>query len=96
VTLVEFKMFYRTQRDLATAINSLVDEYWQDEIKELGLIKGVKNIYENNQDKLIKNNQFTKVVQQQCGKRRLEVVEKILKSGTDNRQQSFLRKDLNA
>jgi uncharacterized protein (TIGR04540 family) len=78
VTLVEIKMFYRTQREMAAAINQLVDAYWQDEIKEQGLIQGVKNIYENNQDKLIKNNQFTKVVQQQCGKRRLAIIERVL------------------
>ncbi|PGY09179.1 TIGR04540 family protein [Bacillus sp. AFS031507] len=72
-------MFYRTQRELATAINKLVDAYWQEEIKEQGLIEGVNNIYDNNQDKLFKNNEFTKVVQQQCGKRRLAVVERILK-----------------
>jgi uncharacterized protein (TIGR04540 family) len=79
VTFVELKMFYRTQRDLANAINQLVDAYWQEEIKETGLIEGVKNIFDNNQDKLLKNNEFTKVVQQQCGKRRLTVVERILK-----------------
>ena len=78
MTLVEIKMFYRTQREMAAAINQLVDAYWQDEIKEQGLIQGVKNIYENNQDKLIKNNQFTKVVQQQCGKRRLAIIERVL------------------
>ena len=85
MVLVELKTFYRTQRDLASAINKLVDAYWQDEVKEQGLIEGVKNIYQNNQDKLIKYNQFTKVVQQQCGKRRLEVIEKILKVGNDSR-----------
>jgi uncharacterized protein (TIGR04540 family) len=79
VTFVELKMFYRTQRELATAINKLVDAYWQEEIKEQALIKGVNNIYDNNQNKLLKNNEFTKVVQQQCGKRRLVVVERILK-----------------
>ncbi|MCD1158984.1 TIGR04540 family protein [Peribacillus frigoritolerans] len=71
-------MFYRTQRDLAVALNQLVDSYWQGEIKEQQLISGVKNIYENNGDKLIKNKQFTTVVQQQCGKRRLVVVDRIL------------------
>jgi uncharacterized protein (TIGR04540 family) len=79
VTFVELKMFYRTQRELATAINKLVDAYWQEEIKEQVLIEGVNNIYDNNQNMLLKNNEFTKVVQQQCGKRRLVVVERILK-----------------
>ncbi|WP_342689518.1 TIGR04540 family protein [Bacillus pumilus] len=75
---MEVKLFYRTQRDLAFALNKLVDAYWKEEIKEDELIEGVKSMYENNQDKLRKNNEFTKVVQQQSGKRRLAVVGKIL------------------
>lgn len=72
------KLFYRTQRDLAIALNQLVDSYWAEEIKEEELIEGVKSMYEHNQEKLIKNKGFTKVVQQQSGKRRLTVVKKIL------------------
>lgn len=75
---MEIKQFFRTQRDLAYALNQLVDAYWDDEIKEKELIEGIKSMYENNQDKLMKNNEFTKVVQQQSGKRRLAVVEKNL------------------
>ncbi|MCF8890965.1 MULTISPECIES: TIGR04540 family protein [unclassified Priestia] len=75
---MELKLFYRTQRDLAMALNQLVDAYWNEEIIEKQLINGVKNLYENNENKLMKNNQFTTVLQQQCGKRRLAVVERIL------------------
>lgn len=71
-------MFYRTQRDLAIDLNRLVDSYWQEEIKESELIEGIKSLYEHNDEKLLKGNQFTKVLQQQCGKRRLAVVEKVL------------------
>lgn len=78
VNPVELRMFYRTQRDLAVDLNKLVDSYWQEEIKENELIDGIKNLYQHNQEKLIKDNEFTKVVQQQCGKRRLAVVGKIL------------------
>lgn len=78
MAFVEVKLFYRTQRDLSIALNQLVDAYWEEKIKEDELIDGVKSIYENNRDKLIKNNEFTKVVQQQSGKRRLVVVERIL------------------
>lgn len=81
---MELKMFYRTQRDLAIDLNKLVDSYWQEEIKENELIDGIKNLYVHNQDKLIKNNQFTKVVQQQCGKRRLAVVIKVLEIKQEN------------
>ncbi|MDK8643460.1 TIGR04540 family protein [Niallia taxi] len=75
---MELKMFYRTQRELAVDLNKLVDSYWQEETNENELINGIINLYENNYEKLLKDNQFTKVVQQQCGKRRLAVVEKVL------------------
>lgn len=78
MNLLELKLFYRTQRELATALNQLVDAYWREEIKEPELINGIKNMYENNSDKIMKDSQFTTIVQQQCGKRRLAVVGKIL------------------
>nr|WP_144557881.1 TIGR04540 family protein [Shouchella miscanthi] len=77
---MEVKLFYRTQRDLAVDLNKLIDSYWNEDVKENELVATVKYIYENNTEKLIKNNEFTKVVQQQCGKRRLIVVEKILEN----------------
>lgn len=75
---MKVKLFYRTQRELAVALNQLVDAYWKEEIEEQELIDGVHNMYVNNLYKLRKNLGFTKVVEQQCGKRRLEVVERIL------------------
>jgi len=78
VRIVELKLFYRTQRDLAITLNQLVDAYWQEEVKEQELIEGVKHIHENNRDKFMKNNQFTTVIQQQCGKRRLAIIKRIL------------------
>jgi len=75
---MEVKLFYRTQRDVSLAINELVDSYWSDSINEQELIEGVQSIYQYNPDKLIKENQFTKVVQQQSGKRRLAVIKRIL------------------
>lgn len=78
MTFVKVRLFYRTQRDLATALNHIVDAYWSEEIKEDELIEGIKSMYLNNQDKLMKNNQFTTVIHQQCGKRRLTIVGRIL------------------
>lgn len=75
---MKVKLFYRTQRELATALNELIDGYFDETIDEPVLIKGVTNMYENNRNKLIKDGGFTTVVQQQCGKRRLEIVERIL------------------
>lgn len=78
MNVLKVKLFYRTQRELAKALNQLIDSYWNEEIEEQELIEGVRTIYENNMSKLKKNNQFTKIVEQQCGKRRLEVVNQII------------------
>lgn len=75
---MKVKLFYRTQRELAVALNELIDGYFDEAIDEPVLIKGVTDMYENNRNKLIKDGEFTTVVQQQCGKRRLEIVERIL------------------
>lgn len=37
-------------------------------------------IYENSVDKIIKNNEYTTIIRQQCGKNRLAVVSKITKN----------------
>lgn len=74
------KRFYRTQRDLAKAINEVVDAYWQEAITEEELIADVHSMYLNNSDKLMKDGFFTKIVQQQCGKRRLSLFKKIVQS----------------
>lgn len=75
---MKVKMFYRTQRDVAATINQLVDAYWAEQINEQKLIEAINDIHKNNNEKLIKDNNFTKVIQQHCGKRRLSVVEKII------------------
>lgn len=71
-------MFYRTQRDLASAVNKIVDDHWNDKISEQQMIDYIKALHENNPNKFVKGEKFTTIIQQQCGKRRLEIVKKIL------------------
>ena len=75
---MEVKKFYRTQREVAAVINEIVDDYWIDKLSDEELEENVKMIYENNQDKIIKNNDYTTIIKQQCGKNRLAVVSKII------------------
>ena len=75
---MEVKMFYKTQRELADVINQLIDAYWDNELSEDFMIDQVTSLHRNNPSKMMKNNDFTTIVKQQCGKRRLEVVERIL------------------
>lgn len=74
---MKVKKFYRTQREVASVINEIVDDYWVDNLTDEELEKNVTMIYQNNQDKIIKNNDYTTIIKQQCGKNRLAVVSKI-------------------
>lgn len=76
---MEVKMFYKTQREVAEVINHIIDGYWNDEIPEEIMIEKIKLLYGNNESKFIKDDDFTTILKQQCGKRRLEVVEKLIK-----------------
>lgn len=77
---MEIKRFYKTQREIAQVINKLIDSYWNDEISEDFLIEKINSLYLNNSAKIKKNNDFTTIIKQQCGKRRLEVVRKLIKT----------------
>lgn len=75
---MHIKLFYKTQRELAQSINALIDAYWHNELDEDVLIKSITDIYTNNEKKVLKNGDFTTVLKQQCGKRRLEIVDRVL------------------
>lgn len=75
---MEIKIFQRTQRDLAASINQVIDKYWEDEIDEVVMMDLIQKLYINNTNKLMKNGSYTTVIRQQCGKRRLEVVDKVI------------------
>lgn len=75
---MEVKLFYKTQRELADILNQIVDEYWNNNIKEDELIQHIQTLVINNPGKIKKGEQFTKIIQQVCGKRRLEVINRIL------------------
>lgn len=75
---MEVKKFYRTQREVAAVINEIVDDYWVDKLSDEELEENVTMVYENNKDKIIKNNEYTTIIKQQCGKNRLAVVSKII------------------
>lgn len=75
------KKFYRTQREVASVINEIVDHYWMNKISDEELEKNIKFIYENNQEKIIKNEDYTTIIRQICGKNRLVIVSKIINRG---------------
>ena len=77
---MEMKKFYRTQREVASVINEIIDEYWADKLTDLKLEENIMMVFKNNQDKIIKNDDYTTILKQQCGKNRLAVVSKIIEN----------------
>lgn len=80
---MEVKKFYRTQREVAAVINEIIDDYWVDKLTDKELDESVTMVYENNQDKIIKNNDYTTIIRQQCGKNRIAIVSKIIDFNTE-------------
>ena len=70
--------FFKNQKDLAEGIKKAVDDYWKLEITEPDLIEYLKQVYENNADKILKNDEITSVLKQRLGKKRLELIIKVL------------------
>lgn len=75
---MEVKLFQKTQRDLATTINQVIDKYWEDEIDENKMIELIQQLYATNANKFMKEGNYTTILRQQCGKRRLEVVDQVI------------------
>lgn len=75
---MEVKRFYKNQTEISAAINKVIDSYLNDKIDERSMVKNIKIIYENNYSKIIKNDDYAKVLKQRCGKRRLEIVSKVI------------------
>ncbi|GEL78686.1 TIGR04540 family protein [Tenuibacillus multivorans] len=76
---MEVKLFQKTQRDLAVSINLVIDKYWNDEIDEARMVELIQKLYITNTNKLVKKGDYTTIIRQQCGKRRLEVVDQVIK-----------------
>lgn len=75
----EIKTFYKNQRELAIAINELIDLYWCNKLNEEHMISCLKKIILNNQNKVIGDTGFRPIIIQRCGKKRLDVISRILK-----------------
>lgn len=75
---MEIKMFYKSQVEVAEVINQIIDGYWNNEIEEQIMIDRINRLLKTNLSKIIKDEDFTKVIKQKCGKRRLEIVSNIM------------------
>jgi uncharacterized protein (TIGR04540 family) len=67
----------RNQKEVPSIINEVIDKYWE-KINEQEMIKMIETVVANNESLVIKGKSFTTTVKQVCGKRRLEIVARII------------------
>jgi len=70
--------YFKNQRALADAIKKLIDDYWALELPESKMVKILYLLYENNKEMLIRNGYITAIIRQRLGKKRLELLMKVL------------------
>ena len=75
---MEQRTFFKNQREMACSLNLIIDAYWNEDLSEPEMMELVNKIYTNNREKMIKKGRFTKIVIQQCWKKRTNLITKII------------------
>lgn len=75
--------YFKSQKDLALALIHLIDNYWNNELNEENLISKIDELSTKNKEKLIIDNEYSSVVKQRLGKRRIELLNKLIKQTGD-------------
>lgn len=70
--------FYKSQKDVAYALKLLIDDYWEFKIEEAIFIQKLQQIIDNNQDLIFKDKDFTSLLKQRLGKKRIELILKVI------------------
>lgn len=76
--------YFKSQKDLAEALIKHIDAYWNYELSEQDLISQVKEYITKNEEKVYSDGDYTSVIKQRLGKKRLELLDKILNKTEDN------------
>lgn len=75
--------YFKSQKDLALALIHLIDDYWNNELNEENLISKINELSAKNKEKLIIDDEYSSVVKQRLGKRRIDLLNKIIKQTGD-------------
>lgn len=70
--------FFKSQKDFANALIALIDSYWEYETKESEFINSIQELVLKNEEKLYSCGDYTSIVKQRLGKRRIELLNKVL------------------
>ena len=76
--------YYKNQKELANALKTIIDAYWNNEFPEREMISKVNDIASKNAEKIGDNNGYLSVIKQRLGIKRLELLDKILNHTEEN------------
>ena len=75
--------YFKSQKDLAEALIKIIDDYWSYEVEEDTLVTQINELVDKNSEKVFKSGILTSVLIQRLGKRRIELLNKILNQTGD-------------
>lgn len=70
--------YFKTQLDIAIALKVLIDKYWDKNLIERDFIEDVKTLIEANRELIFRNKEYTSIIKQRLGIKRLALLDKIL------------------
>lgn len=75
--------YFKNQKDLAKAMIILIDQYWNNILSEKVFIEQINEITIKNIEKVYSKGKYTSNIAQRLGKRRIQLLDKILKHSGD-------------
>lgn len=69
--------YYKNQISLAHALIDIIDKYWAEELSEEAMISSLSGLIEKNKEKLFQVDDYTSIIKQRLGKKRLDLLTKI-------------------
>ena len=69
--------YYKNQISLAHALIDIIDKYWAEELSEEAMISSLSELIEKNKEKLFQDDDYTSIIKQRLGKKRLDLLTKI-------------------
>lgn len=71
-------IYYRNQSLAAKGINGIIDKYWKNEKTEEEMINEIKDLVSKNYSLVYKGNDYSAVIKQRVGKKRMRVMNQVL------------------
>ena len=73
--------YFKSQKDFAKALIIQIDLYWENETQEYEFIDRIQELVLKNKEKLFQQGDYTSIIKQRLGKRRIQLLNKVLTNG---------------